>query len=166
MAMPMPRPTFLARLAFTLCLCSSLLFFSLAALALWPAASGTAGGGSLRLREVVKSLGVLRPGNTTFVKFNVANVSPHEIRLLGVEASCAKWGCVYGTGFPIKVPPNTAAEIGVMLRISARFSGEFSTRVTLYSDAPGSEQIDLGLLGRVASQGEAISATARVDSSG
>jgi len=118
------------------------------------------------LREVVKSLGVLRPGDTTVIKFNVANVSSEEIRLLGVGAVCAEWGCVYGTGFPIKVPPNTAAEIAINLRISARFSGEFSTRVTLYSDAPGSEQINLGLLGRVGGQGEAISETARLDSSG
>jgi hypothetical protein len=166
MVMPMPKPAFLARLAFTFCLCSSLLFFSLAALALGRAASGTTGGGSLRLPEVVKSLGALRPKNTTFVKFNVANVSSHEIRLLGVGAVCAEWGCVYGTGFPIKVPPKTAAEIAITLRISARFSGELSTQVTLFSDAPGSEQIGLGLLGRVAREGEAISERAGVDSKG
>ena len=57
---------------------------------------------------------------------------------------------VYGGGFPIRIPPGISKEISLKLRVrDMGYSGEFMGDVILYSDAPGCEQTQLRINGRV-----------------
>lgn len=112
----------------------------------WEAA---ASGKSLQVVPPPGSLGDLLSGTNNYVTFSVKNLSTNPVRLAGVERVCMRWGCVKGVDFPVDVPPRATREFKLAVLTSRVFSGEFDDAIVLYSNASGSEQTLLPLVGRV-----------------
>lgn len=101
------------------------------------------------------SLGCLAPGSESPVGFTAVNSTGETIKLLGVAEFCSDWGCVSNTSaFPISVSPHCSSTFSLSVRTRERgVPGEFNAAVTLYSNAPGSEQTRLEITGCVVARG-------------
>jgi hypothetical protein len=129
---------------------SSIVCFAAAALAFASVPDAAVTTGALRFRTVHVSLGDIPPGAEIPADFTVTNECSKSTTLLGVSQFCAEWGCVYASRFPITLAPNACETFSVHVRTrKPGQSGEFATEVILYTDAPGSGQIELSIAGKI-----------------
>jgi hypothetical protein len=129
-----------------------LLILSLGAFLLGTKPPGIGEGGTLQVEQRSVSLGGLPPGVEVPVTFAATNRTGEPIKLLGVSQLCTSWGCVYWerTAFPVWVAPCSTSTFRLKLR--TRKLGTpvpFNAEVSLYSDAPGSEQTSLRVSGSI-----------------
>jgi hypothetical protein len=146
----MPRLTVFLRRAWFLSALTSLLLFGLGAWLLGGTSEPIASEGALRVEPRVKDLGDLAPGAEVPVSFSVTNLSSKPVKLLGVPGFCVSWGCVYATGFPVRVSPRTSTTFSLHIRPNTCESADkFAFEIALCTDAPGRERTPLRITGRV-----------------
>jgi len=86
-------------------------------------------------------------GEQRELRFTVWNRTGEPVKILGSRSSC---GCMVAADSnlsPVTIPPGGKHEFGVVVGLGDK-PGEFTHKVTYYTDAPGKGQIDFVVDGR------------------
>jgi hypothetical protein len=106
--------------------------------------------GEIRIEGCVRTIPDVKAGAQLPVTFVATNVSSRDLKLLGAEQFCAKWGCVLAPGFPVKIPAGSSRSFTLLVSTRAAAPhGPFNAQVAVFSDGEGSERNTLRISGRV-----------------
>lgn len=102
----------------------------------WAAFAAARRGELLVVLEPSKDLGVVHPGDSRGVAFQVSNISGHDVTVIGAQTSCS---CMHATDLPVKIPRGEAAELLLTIKVSPAASGGELTetsKLLIDRDAP------------------------------
>jgi len=94
-----------------------------------------------------RSFGTLGVGDEAVVCFSMKNVSGHALRVLGSDAVCYQAACLEPKNLPLTIAPGGTGSIEV--KVLARNPGQFSKRITVYTDCDGYREVLFGVRGNV-----------------
>jgi hypothetical protein len=89
------------------------------------------------------------------LEYVLTNHSSSPIRLLGSPPSCGLQACLNVRGLPASIAPH--GSLALTLDVETRKPCEFEGRKTIYTDCPGTPQIDLVIRGRIESEARPLS---------